>query len=713
MRNAILKNTMLAILSIAPMQAIAQDAPNQDVPAQEAPAEETQANEAPAQDMQDQAAVAELMVAYEQYAEARINLTQVQADGGDVAAAVSNLDMARENLSDACRVLEAPDLATCLDQYIPPEMRLPDDLAPINIEPTPETEVEVPVETQAEPEPVMESDPEPVMESEEAAPEANAESEVQTEVQADAEAVEEPVSEEASVENQDEMSADDGAPELIAAYEAYAAARISFTQAVAAGEDSSAAADAVLNARLNLEAICAEFGAPDLAACLDEYVPAEMRLPNDLAPLEMNAGEATSEEQTQGADVQEGEQAAADGEEAPVEEQPTEPLEQVEGEETSEGDVAPVLDSAKEEPAPVPAEEADAEAETDGEAAVEADADAEVKADAPPPQDDAEAQAEAAPKEITSITAEEGERVSEEEKVEAAAARSAPKDAKVVQESESDFRIVFQFNNQVIVENKDNERLEQGSDETYIERLRNGRTRETIVRADGSEIVTIYNRNGDVIRRSRFTPDGREYVLVYVDETYEDDLLEWRDPALDLGPLRLEIPVSEYVLDADEADEDELVQFLDQPPVERVQRLYSINEVKRSARIRDMVRRLEVGGLTFDTAKATISTNQIDSLTNVANAMLDLLDENPAETFLIEGHTDAVGGEVYNLELSDRRAETVAVILTQAFGIPPENLATQGYGERYLKVRTQEADRRNRRVTIKRITPLVSPVARR
>jgi outer membrane protein OmpA-like peptidoglycan-associated protein len=225
--------------------------------------------------------------------------------------------------------------------------------------------------------------------------------------------------------------------------------------------------------------------------------------------------------------------------------------------------------------------------------------------------------------------------------------------------------------------------------------------------------VTIYNRNGDVVRRSRFTPDGEEYVLVYVDESYEEDLLEWRDPALDLGPLQLDIPVSEYVLDADDANEDELVQFFDQPPVERVQRLYSVNEVKRSARLRDMMRRLEIGGLTFETGKATISTDQIASLTNVANAMLDMLAVNPAETFLIEGHTDAVGGEIYNLALSDRRAETVAVILSQAFGVPPENLATQGYGERYLKVRTQESDRRNRRVTIKRITPLISPVARR
>lgn len=93
--------------------------------------------------------------------------------------------------------------------------------------------------------------------------------------------------------------------------------------------------------------------------------------------------------------------------------------------------------------------------------------------------------------------------------------------------------------------------------------------------------------------------------------------------------------------------------------------------------------------------------------------MQDLLATNPAETFLIEGHTDAVGSNLLNLDLSDRRAETVAIILTQVFGVPPENLATQGYGERYLKVRTQASERLNRRVTIKRITPLIAPIASR
>jgi hypothetical protein len=40
------------------------------------------------------------------------------------------------------------------------------------------------------------------------------------------------------------------------------------------------------------------------------------------------------------------------------------------------------------------------------------------------------------------------------------------------------------------------------------------------------------------------------------------------------------------------------------------------------------------------------------------------------EVFLIEGHTDAVGSEIDKLSLSDRRAESVALVLSQQFGVP-------------------------------------------
>jgi outer membrane protein OmpA-like peptidoglycan-associated protein len=66
-----------------------------------------------------------------------------------------------------------------------------------------------------------------------------------------------------------------------------------------------------------------------------------------------------------------------------------------------------------------------------------------------------------------------------------------------------------------------------------------------------------------------------------------------------------------------------------------------------------------------------------------------------------------VGSDVDNLSLSDRRAEAVAQILTETYGVPPENLVTQGYGKQHLKIDTPEPERANRRVAIRRITPLM------
>jgi outer membrane protein OmpA-like peptidoglycan-associated protein len=50
----------------------------------------------------------------------------------------------------------------------------------------------------------------------------------------------------------------------------------------------------------------------------------------------------------------------------------------------------------------------------------------------------------------------------------------------------------------------------------------------------------------------------------------------------------------------------------------------------------------------------------------------------------------------------------VAGLLTQYYQIPPENLVTQGYGESQLKVQTQYSERANRRVVVRRITPLLA-----
>ena len=88
--------------------------------------------------------------------------------------------------------------------------------------------------------------------------------------------------------------------------------------------------------------------------------------------------------------------------------------------------------------------------------------------------------------------------------------------------------------------------------------------------------------------------------------------------------------------------------------------------------------------------------------------MLRVLERNPDEVLMVEGHTDMVGSDVDNLSLSDRRAEAVAEVLSETFGVPPENLVTQGYGKQYPKVDTLAAEPLNRRVAIRRIGPLMA-----
>ncbi len=88
-----------------------------------------------------------------------------------------------------------------------------------------------------------------------------------------------------------------------------------------------------------------------------------------------------------------------------------------------------------------------------------------------------------------------------------------------------------------------------------------------------------------------------------------------------------------------------------------------------------------------------------------------MIEDDPREVFLIEGHTDAVGSNAANLALSDRRAELVALALTEYFDVPPENLVVQGYGEEFLKIQTQGDERANRRAGVRRITDLLRSAA--
>src|SRR5439155_21910970 len=57
-----------------------------------------------------------------------------------------------------------------------------------------------------------------------------------------------------------------------------------------------------------------------------------------------------------------------------------------------------------------------------------------------------------------------------------------------------------------------------------------------------------------------------------------------------------------------------------------------------------------------------------------------LIQRNSKATFTVEGYTDSFGTPEYNLDLSQRRADSVKQYLVQAMGISPAQIETRGYG---------------------------------
>jgi outer membrane protein OmpA-like peptidoglycan-associated protein len=284
-------------------------------------------------------------------------------------------------------------------------------------------------------------------------------------------------------------------------------------------------------------------------------------------------------------------------------------------------------------------------------------------------------------------------------------------------------RVIIKDQGQVTVEHDDSGRFVRQGDKVNNTPSDNGTETTTVNRPDGTSIVTVRDRSGNIIQRYRKNPDGSVTVLIGQEQQPgmfgkvfgQRPQLPPPRPLpppqlnLQLGPLQITIPQSQYIVDSSRANEQQLQQTLGAPPIERVERPYSLEEIERNGRLRDKVRRIDFDTITFDTGQATVPDDQIPHMQEIGNAIRAIVNRDPSTVILIEGHTDAVGSDLSNLALSDRRAETVAQILSYYYGIPPENLVTQGYGEQFLKVPTTAANQENRRVAFRNITSLLRP----
>jgi outer membrane protein OmpA-like peptidoglycan-associated protein len=102
--------------------------------------------------------------------------------------------------------------------------------------------------------------------------------------------------------------------------------------------------------------------------------------------------------------------------------------------------------------------------------------------------------------------------------------------------------------------------------------------------------------------------------------------------------------------------------------------------------------------ITFDYNSANISQKALPAVAALGKALTN--PELKGTTFVLAGHTDATGGDSYNQDLSERRADSLKKYLIDKYGIATADLVTVGYGKSKLKNAAAPTAEENRRVQI-------------
>jgi outer membrane protein OmpA-like peptidoglycan-associated protein len=102
--------------------------------------------------------------------------------------------------------------------------------------------------------------------------------------------------------------------------------------------------------------------------------------------------------------------------------------------------------------------------------------------------------------------------------------------------------------------------------------------------------------------------------------------------------------------------------------------------------------------INFDYNSAEISARSLSSVQALGKALTN--PDLKGSTFVVAGHTDAAGGESYNQDLSERRADAIKRYLIDKYGIAGSDLVTVGYGKSKLKDPANPMADANRRVQV-------------
>jgi outer membrane protein OmpA-like peptidoglycan-associated protein len=147
---------------------------------------------------------------------------------------------------------------------------------------------------------------------------------------------------------------------------------------------------------------------------------------------------------------------------------------------------------------------------------------------------------------------------------------------------------------------------------------------------------------------------------------------------------------------ADPAVEAKQIRFVDTLR-NRKTRSLSLGEREEIAEIASTKPKIDLE-IQFDYNSADISGNSMPAVQELGKALSNA--QMRGSTFVVAGHTDSVGSEGYNQDLSERRADTIKRYLTEKYGINGADLVTVGYGKSKPKDPNAPMDPANRRVQV-------------
>lgn len=147
---------------------------------------------------------------------------------------------------------------------------------------------------------------------------------------------------------------------------------------------------------------------------------------------------------------------------------------------------------------------------------------------------------------------------------------------------------------------------------------------------------------------------------------------------------------------AEQAKDAETRKFIDTLR-NRTTRSLSLNERDQIATIAEEKPRIDLE-IKFEFNSAQIAKSAVPDMEALGKALSD--PKLKGSSVVLAGYTDAVGGEEFNQDLSERRADVVKRYLIDKYGLAADHLVTAGYGKSRLKDPEHPTAAANRRVEI-------------